>query len=133
MGGYIGAMCSVVKIVRYCSPFSVFLYLLTSDRNGMSGKTGILLDFADRDVDITELQNKIKKLQKDLEEANHLLAQEKKDRKLQMTKLEVQLTAGQKSNNELEKTIAALKLKSVIERDTLNDMHMKTIKVSTST
>ena len=133
MGRYIGAMCSVVKIVRYCSPFSVFLYLLTADRNGMSGKTGILLDFADRDVDITELQNKIKKLQKDLEEANHLLAQEKKDRKLQMTKLEVQLTAGQKSNNELEKTIAALKLKSVIERDTLNDMHMKTIKVSTST
>ena len=70
MGGYIGAMCSVVKIVRYCSPFSVFLYLLTSDRNGMSGKTGILLDFADRDVDITELQNKIKKLQKDLEEVS---------------------------------------------------------------
>ena len=32
-----------------------------------------------------------------------------------------------------QKTIAALKLKSVIERDTLNDMHMKTIKVSTST
>ena len=34
-----------------------------------------------------------------------MLAQEKKDRKLQMTKLEVQLTAGQKSNNELEVSV----------------------------
>ena len=82
------------------------------------------------------------------------LSAEKKAAKKQSLKMEASLVAASKTNAELEvctllawfptavltfpsslppcmpqRTIEALKLKNVIERDTLNNMHMKTIKV----
>ena len=85
------------------------------------------------------------------------LSAEKKASKKQSLKMEANLVAAVKTNAELEvcapprlspvqlhssnlpfppcapqRTIEALKLKNVIEKDTLNNMHMKTIKVGRS-
>ncbi|XP_065913181.1 kinesin-like protein KIF15-B isoform X2 [Dysidea avara] len=78
--------------------------------------------------ELSDLQMKCKTYQEELAEAKKALAEERETTKRQQVKLESNLTAAQKTNQELERTIAALKLKNSVERETLNDMHMKAIK-----
>jgi kinesin family protein 15 len=88
----------------------------------------LLLHSMSGDSERGDLQEQCKKLQAELSKAQHDLLTARKASKQQVAKLEGNLNTAHKANAELERTIDALKLKNVIERDTLNDMHMKTIR-----
>ena len=57
-----------------------------------------------------------------------LLEQTEVFRKTQM-KLEAEVASYKKAVNELENALEGLKVKNKIERDTMNNLHMQTIKV----